>query len=81
MSGPADRPRAWRPRTPPLPDDLTPLVKPDDPADLARGLGELLANAELRAELGLKGQSVVRERFTAEAMARQTAEVYRKYLP
>src|SRR5205823_4011452 len=57
------------------------LVQPDDPADLARGLRELLENAALRAELGRKGHAAVRERFTAGAMARQTAEVYRKYLP
>jgi glycosyltransferase involved in cell wall biosynthesis len=57
------------------------LVRPDDPEDLARGLRELLTDHGLRAELGRKGQAAVRERFTAEAMARQTAEVYRKYLP
>jgi glycosyltransferase involved in cell wall biosynthesis len=56
------------------------LVEPDDPADLARGLGRLLADAPLREELGRKGQEAVRQRFTAEAMARATLDVYRKYL-
>src|SRR5207247_734482 len=37
------------------------LVQPDDPADLARGLRELLENAALRTELGRKGQAAVRE--------------------
>ena len=31
MSGRRQRLRNWRPRTPPLPDDLARLVKPDDP--------------------------------------------------
>jgi 1-acyl-sn-glycerol-3-phosphate acyltransferase len=31
-----ERVRAWRPRTPPLPDDLARLVKPDDPDWFAR---------------------------------------------
>jgi 1-acyl-sn-glycerol-3-phosphate acyltransferase len=31
-----ERVRAWRPRTPPLPDDLARLVKPDDPEWFAR---------------------------------------------
>jgi glycosyltransferase involved in cell wall biosynthesis len=56
------------------------LVKPDDPEDLARGLCEVLRGAEVRAELGNKGRAAVWERFTADAMARQTTEVYRKYL-
>jgi 1-acyl-sn-glycerol-3-phosphate acyltransferase len=33
-----DRLRAWRPRTPPLPDDLARLVTPDDPDWFAREL-------------------------------------------
>jgi 1-acyl-sn-glycerol-3-phosphate acyltransferase len=36
VSGPAGRLRGWRPRTPLLPGDLAPLVKPDDPDWFAR---------------------------------------------
>lgn len=51
------------------------LVNRDDPVDLARGLRQLLDDADLRRELGRKGQATVRARFTAEAMARATAAV------
>ncbi len=56
------------------------LVNPDDAEDLARGLRQLLENVAHREELGRKGKEAVRQRFSAESMARQTAEVYRKYL-
>jgi 1-acyl-sn-glycerol-3-phosphate acyltransferase len=38
VSGWAERIRTWRPRTPPLPDHLHPIVKPDDPEWFAREL-------------------------------------------
>ena len=56
------------------------LLEPEDPADLARVLGEMLDQPELRAELGRKGQEAVHERFHAAAMAERTVDVYRKYL-
>jgi glycosyltransferase involved in cell wall biosynthesis len=56
------------------------LVNPEDPADLARGLRQLLDQPELRRTLGQNGQRVVHERFHALAMAEQTLAVYRKYL-
>ncbi len=56
------------------------LVNSDDPHDLARGLRELLADAGLRRELGRRGREAVLGRFTAERMARETVDVYRKYL-
>jgi glycosyltransferase involved in cell wall biosynthesis len=56
------------------------LVRPEDPQDLARGLRRLLDDPGLRAELGRRGQEVVRQRFTAEEMARNTLAVYRKFL-
>ena len=56
------------------------LVNPDDPQDLAQGLRRVLDDAALRLELGGKGQAAVQSQFTAEAMARRTAEVYRRYL-
>ena len=56
------------------------LVNPNDPEDLAHTLGKLLADVAHREGLGRKGREVVRQRFTAERMARETALVYRKYL-
>ena len=38
MSGPAQRRRRWRPATPPLPDHLAPLVRPEDPEWFGRQL-------------------------------------------
>jgi glycosyltransferase involved in cell wall biosynthesis len=56
------------------------LVNSEDPHDLARGLRELLDDAERRRELGRRGREAVLGRFTAEHMARATVDVYRKYL-
>jgi glycosyltransferase involved in cell wall biosynthesis len=56
------------------------LVNPEDPEDLASGLNQLLGNVAHRQELGRKGKEAVRERFTAERMARETAEVYQQYV-
>jgi glycosyltransferase involved in cell wall biosynthesis len=56
------------------------LVNPDDPADLARGLRQLLDDPKLRAELGGRGKEAVHHEFNAKRMAENTIEVYRKYL-
>jgi glycosyltransferase involved in cell wall biosynthesis len=56
------------------------LVNPDDPADLARGLRQLLEDPAHRDELGRKGKEAVHRRFTAETMARETAAVYERYV-
>jgi glycosyltransferase involved in cell wall biosynthesis len=56
------------------------LVDPDDPADLARGLRRLLEDRAHREELGRKGKEAVHQEFNAAVMARQTVDVYRKYL-
>jgi glycosyltransferase involved in cell wall biosynthesis len=56
------------------------LVNPEDPADLARGLRQLLDNPEQRRALGRRGQDAVRREFTAERMAEKTLEVYRTYV-
>ena len=56
------------------------LVNPEDPADVARALRELLENPQRRAELGRRGLAAVRERFHAAAMAKNTLQVYEKYL-
>ncbi len=55
------------------------LVNPEDPEDLARGLKQLLVNADLRRELGQKGKEAVHRDHSAAMMAQQTIEVYRKY--
>ncbi len=56
------------------------LVNPDDPADLARALRRLMEDRTLAEELGRKGREVVHERFTADQMARDTLDVYARYL-
>jgi glycosyltransferase involved in cell wall biosynthesis len=55
------------------------LVEPDDPLALAAALRTLLDDAVLRAQLGVAGAKGVRERFTAEVMAAETATVLAKY--
>jgi glycosyltransferase involved in cell wall biosynthesis len=56
------------------------LVEPNDPEDLARALRRLLEDPGQRQELGRKGKEAVHQRFTAARMARETAEVYQRYL-
>jgi glycosyltransferase involved in cell wall biosynthesis len=50
---------------------------PDDPRDLERRLGALLADPGRRAELGARGLARAQE-FSWELTARRTAEVYRE---
>jgi glycosyltransferase involved in cell wall biosynthesis len=56
------------------------LVNPADPADLARGLRELLHDPVRVGELGRRGRDAVHSRFHAEQMARETVEVFRHYV-
>ncbi|MBL8794255.1 MAG: glycosyltransferase family 4 protein [Planctomycetia bacterium] len=56
------------------------LVNPEDPEDLARGLREMLQDAAKRQALGLQAQAAVQQRFTADLMARNTVDVYRRYV-
>jgi glycosyltransferase involved in cell wall biosynthesis len=56
------------------------LCNPEDPEDLARTLKQLQDNGPHGQELGRKGKEAVHRHFTAERMARETAEVYRNYL-
>ena len=51
------------------------LVEPGDSVALATALRRLLEDDALRRELGARGQTAVRERFTARAMAEETAKV------
>jgi glycosyltransferase involved in cell wall biosynthesis len=52
------------------------LVKPDDPDALARGIAELMAQPELRSELGELGWKRVGETYAWPRVARATAAVY-----
>ena len=56
------------------------LVTPEDPAELAHALRELLENHQRRAELARRGFDAVRERFHAAVMAQNTLRVYENYL-
>lgn len=56
------------------------LVTPDNPRELAEGLLTFMKDQPLCASLGEKGKSVIWDRFHADAMARATIDVYRKYL-
>jgi glycosyltransferase involved in cell wall biosynthesis len=56
------------------------LVNPEDPADLARGLRQLLDNPAQRQEMGRKGKEAVHQHHNADMMAQNTVAVYQKYL-
>jgi glycosyltransferase involved in cell wall biosynthesis len=57
------------------------LCEPDDPADLARALSDLLLDPVRARELGRKGLRAVRERFTVRRMAEGVLEVFRTACP
>jgi glycosyltransferase involved in cell wall biosynthesis len=56
------------------------LVEPDNPADLARGLAELLRDHTRLSLLGRSGQVTVHSHFHASRMAAETVAVYEKYV-
>lgn len=56
------------------------LVPPDDPAALAAGLRRVLEDHDFREAAGQAGAVAVRERFTAEVMARETVAVLERYV-
>lgn len=53
------------------------LVEPGQPEALAEGLATLLKDADRRRALGANGHRAMRERFTAERMAKETLAVLR----
>jgi glycosyltransferase involved in cell wall biosynthesis len=55
------------------------LVEPENPAALAAGLRSLLEDPTARRQLGEDGKKSVFARFTAERMARETAELLAAY--
>lgn len=54
------------------------LVPPRDVGALATAIGDLLANGELRKQMGRGGRERVLDLFTWEKTAERTAEVYRR---
>jgi glycosyltransferase involved in cell wall biosynthesis len=56
------------------------LVEPDNPLDLSRGLRRLMEDHEHRHHLGRTGKEVVHRHFHAERMARETVEVYSRFV-
>lgn len=54
------------------------LCRPHDTNDLADKLAELLRDPIRATQLGLAGQQAVEDRYHAEAMARQTIELYQR---
>ncbi len=56
------------------------LCKPDDVVSLAHELESLLLDEPRRAALGAHGQAAVRERFSAQAMARGVERVCKRVL-
>ena len=55
------------------------LVDPDDPRALAAGLRQMLEDHDLRDRCGRAGEAVVRDRFTAPAMAGETVAVLERH--
>lgn len=56
------------------------LVEPEDPVALARAIRMLLADPDRAARMGAAGRQRVRERFSAERMARETAALYEELM-
>ncbi len=58
--------------------DTALLVEPGDPSALASAIATLLDDAGLRQRIGAAGRERVLERFTWQAAARRTVDVYRE---
>ncbi len=56
------------------------FVAPHDPVDLARGIGAVLDDAELRRDWGERGRQMVVERYSWPEVARQVEELYLEVL-
>lgn len=57
------------------------LVSPDSIDELADGLARALTDHTFRTRAGDAGEAAVRERFTAEVMARETVALLNTYVP
>jgi glycosyltransferase involved in cell wall biosynthesis len=56
------------------------LVPPGDPAALARALGKLVSDRDLRDEMGQAGRQRVIESFSADQMVQRTERLYESLL-
>jgi glycosyltransferase involved in cell wall biosynthesis len=56
------------------------LVEPGNPSALASGLRQMLENLELRDRCARMGEAALKERFTAEIMARETAKILERFV-
>ncbi|MCF7823971.1 MAG: glycosyltransferase family 4 protein [Candidatus Marinimicrobia bacterium] len=54
------------------------LIQPDNSDEIYERVSSILANYEQAKVLGQKGKIMVREKFSAEGLARNTAELYQK---
>ncbi len=54
------------------------LHRPPDVTDLAEKLAQLLLDADRARQLGLAGHAAIRDRYHAEAMARETLNLYQR---
>jgi len=52
------------------------LVDPNNPNDIARRLGQLFKDDELRRTMGAKGREIALDRFHPDKVATRTREVY-----
>jgi phosphatidylinositol alpha-mannosyltransferase len=56
------------------------FVAPDDPVELAAGIGEVLDDAALRADWAARGRAVAVERYSWEGVSLQVEDLYRQIL-
>ncbi len=54
------------------------LCEPENPRSLADAIAQLIRNPQLADQLGLRGQQAIRNLYTAEQMAVEHRELYRK---
>ena len=54
------------------------LVNPNDPADIARRISQLVKNSDLRRGMGELSRGIAKERYHPERVAIRTCEVYRE---
>ena len=56
------------------------LVEPESAESVARGIMELLSDADRRSALGKTGQANVHQKFNDEVVAEQLLKVFRNYI-